>query len=379
MIPKAAPEIRLSRGGRLEKRRPPPGHQNSPAYDRASELEKSDRGRSLFSAMRMGAWIATNHIAKHVAPRFRVLRLRSVRRLCSNCLCERGDSWTLIEPATLSRLQFGDSMLAAEPAMRLASKRQASDGSALWWGGTDTPGPPQIVAPGAAAPVMVAISPMRPGHSVAVEYRVNRGPVREAIGVLEPRIHDAKARIFRAVVPGQSDGLVEFLPVLRFAGQPISTRLSEIGRVPSVSGGLRRGAGRDARTAARDGARGQLTESRWRWDAKFLGACTIQLRKEVVGVVPDGFRIIWHFVEARFVGPVLEGRFLPGAADWMRIRPDGVAIVQVQGCIETRAGARIYTFLWRQPRAWPGRLRPRVARRVRSVASVRVRSDLCDG
>jgi hypothetical protein len=63
----------------------------------------------------------------------------------------------------------------------------------------------------------------------------------------------------------------------------------------------------------------------------------------VVGVVSDGFRIIWRFVEARFVGPVLEGRFLPGAADWMRIRPDGVAIVQVQGCIETRSGARVYT------------------------------------
>ena len=158
--------------------------------------------------------------------------LARVRRLCSNCHCERGARVTLMEPATLSRLQFGDSMLAAEPAMRLASKCQASDGSALWWGGTDTPGPPQMVAPGTAAPVVVAISPMRPGHSVAVEYRVNGGPVREAIGVIEPRIQDAKARIFRAIVPGQSDGLVEFLPVLRFAGQPISTRLSELAECP---------------------------------------------------------------------------------------------------------------------------------------------------
>ena len=63
----------------------------------------------------------------------------------------------------------------------------------------------------------------------------------------------------------------------------------------------------------------------------------------MVGAVPDGLRIDWRFVEARFVGPVLEGAFLPGAADWMRIRTDGVAIVQVQGCIETRTGARIYT------------------------------------
>jgi hypothetical protein len=248
----------------------------------------------------------------------------------------------LIEPATLSRLRFGDSIRAAEQAMPLASKRQASDGSALWWGGADTPGPPQIVAPGAQAPVLVAVSPMRPGHSVAVEYRVNRGPVREAIGVLEPRIHDVKARIFRAVVPGQSDGLVEFLPVLRFAGQPISARLAELEQCPRYQVGC--GAAPVATSDLPPATAPELADgSRWRWDAKFLGGATIQLRKEVIGVVSDGFRIIWHFEEAPFVGPVLEGHFLPGAADWMRIRPDGVAIVQVQGCIETRSGARVYS------------------------------------
>jgi hypothetical protein len=183
---------------------------------------------------------------------------------------------------------------------------------------------------------------MRPGHSVAVEYRVNGGPVREAIGVIEPRVHDANARIFRAVVPGQSDGLVEFLPVLRFAGQPVSARLSELEQCPWYRVG--RAAAPIAvsasapQTASRSGA-----EARWQWEAKFLGGATIKLRKEVVGVVSDGFRITWRFDEAPFVGPVFEGRFLPGAADWMRIRPDGVAIVHVQGCIETRSGARVYT------------------------------------
>ena len=303
-------------------------------------IQKKPHRKSDFREADLSS-IATNRVAKHVAQRFRVLRLRSVRRLCSNCLCERGVRVTLIEPATLSRLQFGDSRLAAEPAMRLASKRQASDGSALWWGGTDTPGPPQMVGPGTAAPVLVAISPMRPGHSVAVEYRVNGGPVREAIGVIEPRVRDAKARIFRAIVPGQSDGLVEFLPVLRFAGQPISTRLLELAECPryQVGNGVTpiKTSSSPPRTAP------VSSESRWPWNARFLGACTIQLRKEVVGALADGLRINWRFEEARFLGPVLEGAFLPGAADWMRIRPDGVGIVQVLGCIETRTGARIYT------------------------------------
>jgi Protein of unknown function (DUF3237) len=246
----------------------------------------------------------------------------------------------LIEPATLSRLQFGDRIRAAEQALPLASKRQASDGSALWWDSTDAPGPPKIVAPGVGTVVLVAVSPMRPGHSVAVEYRVDGGPIREAIGVLEPRIHDAKARKFRAVLPGQSGGLVEFLPVLRFAGQPISTRLSEAAECPRYQVGC----GTPVETSnVGPGTAPSLAEGRWPWDARFLGACTIQLRKEVVGALSDGLRINWRFEEARFVGPVLEGAFLPGAADWMRIRPDGVGIVQVLGCIETRTGARVHT------------------------------------
>ncbi len=56
------------------------------------------------------------------------------------------------------------------------------------------------------------------------------------------------------------------------------------------------------------------------------------LRKEVVGVMPDGLRINWHVIEGSFVGPGIEAIMLPGAADWARIRKDGVGIVNVQAC-----------------------------------------------
>jgi Protein of unknown function (DUF3237) len=247
----------------------------------------------------------------------------------------------LIEPGTLSRLQFRENLVAAGQTLPFVSKGQASDGSALWWGGPDTPGPPPIVTPGTEAPILVAVSPMRPGHSVAVEYRVNGGPVREAIGALEPRIHDVATRIFRVVLPSRSDGVVEFLPVLRYAGQPISTRLSALTECPRYQVG--ESAAPVERSNLPPEPRAGRLESRWPWNATFLGACTIQLRKEVVGVMADGLRVNWRFVDARFVGPVLEGAFLPGAADCMRIRPDGIGIVQVIGCIETRTGARVST------------------------------------
>jgi hypothetical protein len=247
----------------------------------------------------------------------------------------------LTEPAKMSGLDLLVEKAPEDLSIPQRSIRQARDGTLVWWGGADTPGPVQAVSPGTAAPILVGVSPMRPGYNVAVEYRVNGGPVRETIGLVDPRVRDACARIFRAVVPGQPEGLVEFMPVLRFAGQPISPRLLESAECPRYQVGCGT-APAEAKDMQAPMAR-PPGEPRGDWDARFLGACTIQLRKEVVGATPDGLRINWHFVEAPFVGPVLEGAFLPGAADFMRIRADGVAIVQVRGCIETRKGARIYT------------------------------------
>ena len=185
--------------------------------------------------------------------------------------------------------------------------RRARDGSVLWWGEADTPGPPPVISPGAAASVTVAVSPVRPGHAVTVEYRVNGGPVRQAIGLPEPRAHDMNARMFRAVLPGQSGGLVEFLPVLRFAGQPISPRLGESAEFSAVPGGSSRGAGRDRRliAAAKRCARGPTSLGLGHHVPRSHSRSTV--RKEVVGATPDGLRINWHVQEGSFVGPGLDG------------------------------------------------------------------------
>ena len=195
--------------------------------------------------------------------------------------------------------------------------RRARDGSVLWWGEADTPGPPPVISPGVAAPVTVAVSPVRPGHAVTVEYRVNGGPVRQAIALPEPRVHDLNARIFRAVLPGQSGGLVEYLPVLRFAGQPISPGLGESAECPRYQVG--RGAVETADPSPASSAE-RAGEPRWDWGTRFLWSATITLRKEVVGELPDGLRINWNVVEGSFAGPSHEGIVLPGAADSMRIR-----------------------------------------------------------
>lgn len=120
------------------------------------------------------------------------------------------------------------SRLALANQAARAAMQYASDGAKMWWGDADTPAPPAVVSPGKPVPVIVAVSPIRPGYSVAVEHRVNGGPVRQAIASPEFRADRSDARLFRALLPGQPSGTVEFLPVLRFAGQSISPRLGEL-------------------------------------------------------------------------------------------------------------------------------------------------------
>jgi truncated hemoglobin YjbI len=83
-------------------------------------------------------------------------------------------------------------------------------------------------------------------------------------------------------------------------------------------------------------------QSRWAWDTRFVGSLTADLRKELVGAMPDGLRINWHVKEGTFAGPGLDAVILPGAADWMHIRKDGIAIVSVRACFETRDHVRVY-------------------------------------
>jgi Protein of unknown function (DUF3237) len=231
-------------------------------------------------------------------------------------------------PLRLQAKKTPTAQLASLPAMQ-----RARDGTELRWGDADTPVPPAVITPGAPASIAVAVSPVRPGHAVTVEYRINGGPVRQAIGLSEPRLDGANGRVFRAILPGQSDGTVEFLPVLRFAGQPISPRLGESAECPRYQVGCS--------TAQVETADLSADEPRWDWDTTFLWTGTRAIRKEVIGAMPDGLRINLQVTEGRFVGPRFEGIVLPGGVNWMRIREDGVAVVNVTECLQTRTGARI--------------------------------------
>ena len=95
------------------------------------------------------------------------------------------------------------------------------------------------------------------------------------------------------------------------------------------------------------------------WDAnsppelEFLFEARVQLHLPPldVGLTPEGTRLIFLVKGGTFEGPHLRGRVVPDAgADWVRIRPDGIGILDVRFCLETHDKALLYVY-W-QGRFW---------------------------
>jgi hypothetical protein len=216
-------------------------------------------------------------------------------------------------PAVGERSPADSSVLSQTPRDLFGSFR-AGDGAEVSWRVDD----------GASPSVRIAVAPVRPGHSVSLDVRVDGGPVTELAAAPEWRSPASVERVYRALLPQSLTGDWEVLPVLRFAGQPVSPRLPE------------------TRAAAPAPAAAVSSVPVWDWTARFIASLMATVKRQDVGECPDGLRIDWLIDEGRFVGPHIEGKVLPGAADFMRIRPDGVAIVDVRACVETTGGARIF-------------------------------------
>jgi Protein of unknown function (DUF3237) len=64
--------------------------------------------------------------------------------------------------------------------------------------------------------------------------------------------------------------------------------------------------------------------------------------REVIGPVPEGLRSNVHVTGGEVTGPKVFGKIRPLSGDWLTIRRDGVAILDVRLTIETNEGALIY-------------------------------------
>ncbi|MDQ3946215.1 MAG: DUF3237 domain-containing protein [Actinomycetota bacterium] len=80
---------------------------------------------------------------------------------------------------------------------------------------------------------------------------------------------------------------------------------------------------------------------RWAYDLPFFAALTINLRPEILGETPDGYRINFFVESGRVVGPRIDAVVRPDGGDWMCIRRDGIGVLDVRTTYETTDGALI--------------------------------------
>jgi hypothetical protein len=188
--------------------------------------------------------------------------------------------------------------------------------------------------------VTATLEPASPNNAVCVQYRIDGGPVQDLRAVAERIDYQRNLQYFRATFPR-----------LR-AGQAIDYRLIGLcagRRVPGTPTGELEQSFRVAGDGGRD-VSGKSdhpapppsnVRPRHALGGDFMARVTIAIEPpRIVGPTPDGIRVTWNAGRGSVDGPLLNATVLQ-AADWMRIRPDGVGVVDVQAVLETADGAKI--------------------------------------
>ena len=68
---------------------------------------------------------------------------------------------------------------------------------------------------------------------------------------------------------------------------------------------------------------------------------TLASPPEVIGELPEGIRVTFYSTGGEITGPKVRGRLKPVGGDWMTVRKDGTALMDVRTTFETDDGALI--------------------------------------
>lgn len=79
--------------------------------------------------------------------------------------------------------------------------------------------------------------------------------------------------------------------------------------------------------------------------SKFIGTLFAKLDlPQDLGPTPNGHRLIYIVTGGTFTGPEINATVLPGGGDWLTIRTDGTAEMDVRGTMRTDDGALIHMY-----------------------------------
>lgn len=201
--------------------------------------------------------------------------------------------------------------------------------------------PSGAAPPGTAPVVAIGATPRHPSNVVLVQMRRDGGPATflRTIPVGAPL--QAQQQWYRVALPTLDKGhRIDYRVELVRAGQRLAT-LPADGSWLTVIGDLDAGAVSGERSSAPTASAPSPGIPRWNYDLVFFAALTINLRPEILGETPDGYRISFFVDTGRVVGPRIDATVRRDGGDWMCIRRDGIGVINVRTTYETAEGALI--------------------------------------
>lgn len=202
--------------------------------------------------------------------------------------------------------------------------------------------PSGAVPAGTAPVVVVGATPTHPSNAVLVQMRRDGGYTTFLRTIPAGAPFQAAQQWYRVALPTLDEGhRIDYRVELIRAGQRLATLpadgswLTVIGDPHAVSLPGERSSPRSAVAPCSPRA------PRWNYDLVFFAALTINLRPEILGDTPDGYRISFFVDDGRVVGPRIDAVVRRDGGDWMCIRRDGIGLIDVRITYETADGALI--------------------------------------
>jgi Protein of unknown function (DUF3237) len=198
------------------------------------------------------------------------------------------------------------------------------------------PAPHGQILAGSLSALDVVAEPPHPANRVEAQVRQGNGAVR--VVQLAARAGTGAVQRFVGTLPRLAPGqALDYRLVLSRAGQLLSTWPADGSWLPVVGSPANEvgpPAAATATTAIPD-------RPRWAYQLDFFAALTVDLRAEVLGPTPEGYRVNFFVKEGTVKGPRIDAEVLPEGGDWMCIRSDGIGMVDISITYKTTDGALI--------------------------------------
>jgi hypothetical protein len=187
--------------------------------------------------------------------------------------------------------------------------------------------------------VSIRAVPPDPSNVVALCTRADGGPTRVVHATPDRRDRGGGAEWFQVDLPTINNGrALDYRFELRRLGQCLATLPADGSWVKLIEG--------EPATSQPTGDQPSPPEvtaagPRWEYQLTFFGSSATDLRAEVIGPTPSGFRLNFLSTGGRLVGPQIDAIEQAGT-DYVCVRPDGMAMLEARVTWQNADGAIIY-------------------------------------